>query len=84
MRKYLRSDATPLSHEDIQDIIKARNSIKRASEVMARKYKISSRRVYRIWRGEDRPPDVSLTSQNNDWDGEIESIYILYAELPSE
>ncbi|CAG8774901.1 16716_t:CDS:1, partial [Funneliformis caledonium] len=51
------SDATPLSHEDIQDIIKARNSMKRASEVMARKYKISSRKVYRIWREEDCLPD---------------------------
>ncbi|CAB5190932.1 unnamed protein product [Rhizophagus irregularis] len=43
MLRYLRSDATPLSAEDIQDIIKAKNSMKRASEAMANKYKISSR-----------------------------------------
>ena len=51
MVRYLRSDATCLSDKDIQDIINARNSMKRASEVMANKYKISSRRVYQIWRG---------------------------------
>uniref|UniRef100_U9SP75 Uncharacterized protein n=1 Tax=Rhizophagus irregularis (strain DAOM 181602 / DAOM 197198 / MUCL 43194) TaxID=747089 RepID=U9SP75_RHIID len=44
MLRYLRSDATPLSAEDIQDIIKAKNSMKRASEAMANKYKISTRR----------------------------------------
>ena len=58
--------------------------MKRASEVMARKYKISSRRVYQIWRGQEYPPGVSLANQNNDWGKEIESIYNLYAELPSE
>ncbi|CAG8726862.1 6158_t:CDS:2, partial [Funneliformis caledonium] len=52
---YLRSDVTPLSAEDIQDINKAINLIKRASEVMANKYKISTRRVYQIWR-EAHPP----------------------------
>ncbi|RGB32331.1 hypothetical protein C1646_762975 [Rhizophagus diaphanus] len=51
MLQYLRSDATSLSAENIQDIIKAKNSMKRASEAMANKYKISSRRVYQIWRG---------------------------------
>src|SRR5437773_12133541 len=55
MLRYLHSDATPLSAEDIQDIIKAKNSTKRASEVMANKYKISTRRVYQIWR-EAHPP----------------------------
>src|SRR6266480_4293986 len=40
-----------LIRKDIQDIISAKNSMKRASEVMANKYKISSRRVYQIWRG---------------------------------
>ncbi|CAB5102893.1 unnamed protein product [Rhizophagus irregularis] len=44
MIRYLRSDATRLSSEDIQDIIKAKNSMKRASEAMANKYKISIRR----------------------------------------
>ncbi len=42
MNRYLRSDATRLSEKDIQDIISAKNSMKRASEVMANKYKISS------------------------------------------
>ncbi|CAB5296553.1 unnamed protein product [Rhizophagus irregularis] len=54
---YLRSDATHLSAEDIQDIIKAKNSMKRASEAMANKYKISTRRVYQIWRGTHPPID---------------------------
>jgi len=53
----LRSDATCLSDKDIQDIINARNSMKQASEVIANKYKISSRRVYQIWRGAHPPID---------------------------
>ncbi|CAB4375515.1 unnamed protein product [Rhizophagus irregularis] len=57
MLRYLRSDATPLSAEDIQDIIKAKNSTKQASEVMANKYKISTRRVYQIWRRAHPPID---------------------------
>jgi hypothetical protein len=57
MNRYLRSDATRLSEKDIQDIIDAKNSMKRASEVMASKYKISSRRVYQIWRGVHPPID---------------------------
>ena len=57
MNRYLRSDVTRLSEKDIQDIISAKNSMKRASEVMANKYKISSRRVYQIWRGVHLPID---------------------------
>jgi DNA invertase Pin-like site-specific DNA recombinase len=83
MRRYLRSDATPLSSEDVQDIIKAKNSMKRASEVIAKKYKISSRWVYRIWREQEHSPDP-LLKQNINWDEEIENIYYLYAELPSK
>ncbi|CAG8496462.1 3954_t:CDS:2 [Dentiscutata heterogama] len=49
--RYLRSDATPLSDDNIQDIINTRNSIKYALEAIASKYKISTRRVYQIWRG---------------------------------
>ena len=49
-----------MSNEDIQDIINAKNTIKRASEVMAAKYKISSRRVYQIWR---HPPIDSTTEK---------------------
>ncbi|CAG8807370.1 4051_t:CDS:1, partial [Gigaspora margarita] len=41
MLQYLRSDATSLSTENIQDITKAKNSMKRAPEAMANKYKIS-------------------------------------------
>src|SRR5581483_1091544 len=55
MVRYLRSDATSLSDEDIQDIINAKDLMNRASEVMAKKYKISPRRVYQIWRGEHPP-----------------------------
>ncbi len=57
MNRYLCSDATRLSEKDIQDIIGAKNSMKRASEVMANKYKISSRQVYQIWRGVHLPID---------------------------
>ena len=60
MVRFLRSDATHLSDKDIQDIIDARNTIKRASEAMATKYKISTRRVYQIWRGIDPPIDTSV------------------------
>ena len=58
MLQYLRSDVTLLSAKDIQDIIKAKNSTKRASEVMANKYKISTQKVYhQIWRGAHSPID---------------------------
>lgn len=58
MVRFLRTDATHLSDEDIQDIINAKNTMKRASETMASKYKISPRRVYQIWRGEHPPTDT--------------------------
>ena len=60
MVRFLRSDASHLSDKDIQDIIDARNTIKRASEAMATKYKISPRRVYQIWRGIVPPIDTSI------------------------
>ena len=64
--RYLRSDATPLSDDNIQDIINARNSMKRASEAMAIKYKISTRRVYQIWRETHPPIDPrEVMSQSN-------------------
>src|SRR6185369_16969676 len=64
--RYLRSDATPLSDDNIQDIINARNSMKRASEAMAIKYKISTRRVYQIWRENHPPIDPrEVMSQSN-------------------
>ncbi|CAG8826045.1 14464_t:CDS:1, partial [Dentiscutata erythropus] len=44
MPRYLHSDATPLSTKNIQDIIKAKNLMKRAPEAMTNKYKISIRR----------------------------------------
>ena len=48
--RFLRSDATPLTPKDVQDIIDARGSMKHAAQVIAAKYHISSRRVYQIWR----------------------------------
>ncbi|RIA96404.1 hypothetical protein C1645_815432 [Glomus cerebriforme] len=39
------------------DIIKAKNSMKRVLEVMANKYKISTWRVYQIWRDAHPPID---------------------------
>src|SRR5947209_7278957 len=55
MVRYLRSDATSLSDEDIWDIINAKDLMNRASEVMAKKYKISPQQVYQIWRKEHPP-----------------------------
>ncbi|CAG8813707.1 10710_t:CDS:2, partial [Gigaspora rosea] len=52
--------ATPLSPKDIQDIIKAKNSMKRASEAMVNKYKISTQHVYQIWRGVHPPTDPKV------------------------
>jgi len=66
MLRYLRSDATPLSTENIQDIIKAKNSMKRAPEAMANKYKISTRRVYQIWRGVHPPIDSKNSEKKLD------------------
>ena len=63
MARYLRSDATSLSNEDIQDIINAKDLMNRASEIMAKKYKISPRRVYQIWRGE-HPPIAPILVNN--------------------
>lgn len=63
MARYLRSDATSLSDNDIQDIINAKNLMNRAAEVMAKKYKISPRRVYQIWRGE-HPPIAPILVNN--------------------
>ncbi|CAG8674209.1 323_t:CDS:1, partial [Paraglomus brasilianum] len=52
--------------DNIQDIINARNSMKRASEAMAIKYKISTRRVYQIWRETHPPIDPrEVMSQSN-------------------
>src|SRR6202012_4599338 len=63
MVRYLRSDATSLSDEDIRDIINAKDLMNRASEIMAKKYKISPRRVYQIWRGE-HPPIAPILVNN--------------------
>ncbi|CAB4395260.1 unnamed protein product [Rhizophagus irregularis] len=66
MIQYLRLDATHLSAEDIQDIIKAKNSMKQASEAIANKYKILTRWVYQIWRGTHPPldsKDIKLISE---------------------
>ncbi|MGF7230909.1 hypothetical protein [Arachidicoccus sp.] len=63
MVRYLRADATSLSDEDIRDIINAKDLMNRASEIMARKYKISPWRVYQIWRGE-HPPIAPILINN--------------------
>ena len=60
MNRYLRSDATDLPEKDIQDIIGTKNSIKRASEVMTNKYKISSQQVYQIYTGQNSPNRLKL------------------------
>ncbi|RHZ78157.1 hypothetical protein Glove_167g28 [Diversispora epigaea] len=82
-KRFLRSDATPLSDDNIRDIVNAKNSMKRASEVMAKKYKISSRRVYQIWRNQEYPTDHIYQIQNKqniNWDKEIDDIYNLYTK----
>lgn len=78
MVRYLRSDATPLSDKDIQDIINAKNTMKRASEAMAIKYKISSRRVYQIWRGIHPPinsPNRTLQEKCKISSQELDELY---------
>ncbi|CAG8766396.1 31265_t:CDS:1 [Gigaspora margarita] len=55
--RYLRSDATPLLDNNIQDIINARNLMKHASEAMTIKYKILTTHVYQIWRDNYPPID---------------------------
>ena len=57
MRRYLRSDATLLLPEAYSDIINAKGK-KNILPVLAKKYKISSRRVYQIWREQEYPPLV--------------------------
>ena len=83
MVRFLRSDATHLSDKDIQDIINARNTMKRASEAMATKYKISTRRVYQIWRGIDPPIDTSIPviSERPVYSNKAEMIQISSQEL---
>jgi len=66
MLRYLHSNATPLSTENIQDIIKAKNSIKWIPEAMANKYKISIRQVYQIWRGVYPPIDLHFFLINSE------------------
>lgn len=68
MVRFLRADATHLSDKDIQEIVNAKNSMKYASEVMAKKYKISTRRVYQIWRGAHPPIDPSEISDRSQKD----------------
>ncbi|CAG8710954.1 14698_t:CDS:2, partial [Funneliformis caledonium] len=63
MRRYLRSDATLLSPETYSDIINAKGK-KNISPVLAKKYKISSRKVYQIWRGQEYPPRQIAHSTN--------------------
>lgn len=81
MVRFLRTDATRLSNEDIQDIINAKNTMKRASEAMATKYKISPRRVYQIWRGVHPPIDTRSLPSFSSREQPTEMIQISSQEL---
>jgi hypothetical protein len=60
--RFLCSDATSLSIDAFQDIINSRYTMKHAAQIMAKKYKISMRHVYQIWRN-NQPPTETLTVQ---------------------
>ncbi|CAG8855986.1 25986_t:CDS:1, partial [Gigaspora margarita] len=51
-----------------------KNSMKRAPEAMANKYKISIRRVYQIWRGVHPPIDLKKNIAPQIKDQEAEPI----------
>jgi len=64
MPRYLRSDATLLSSEAIREIIDARGT-KNALSILAKKYKISNNRIYKIWRGQEHPMDPTVNINQN-------------------
>src|SRR3954447_21550558 len=49
-KEYYRAGATYLSPEVLEEIRNSRGKVKNAVTVMAKKYHISTRRVYEIWR----------------------------------
>jgi hypothetical protein len=51
-RKYRRSDAAKLSLSDIQDIMQYRDLKSKPLKDLAKKYKTSYTRLYKIWREE--------------------------------
>ena len=86
MNRYLCSDATCLSEKDIQDIIVAKNSMKRALEVIANKYKISSQWVYQIWKGVYSPidPKEMVSCPLTDPPSDFKKIVSTNANLPMQ
>ena len=49
-KEYYHTGATYLSPEVLEEIRNSRGKVKNAVTVMAKKYHISTRRVYEIWR----------------------------------
>jgi hypothetical protein len=49
-KQFRRSDASKLSEEHVKHIISLRNTIPNAARVAAKLYKISTSRVYQIWK----------------------------------
>ncbi|CAI2197632.1 444_t:CDS:1, partial [Funneliformis geosporum] len=77
--------ATYLSPELLKEIINSCDKVKNAVTVIAKKHHIATKQVYEIWHRHttDQPNRIQQLPENFDWDKEIESIYDLYAKLPS-
>ncbi len=89
-KRFLRSDATPLIIEAIEEIRNASRNILNASRIMCKKYQIGMKR-YKDIVNNQMPPEPtekwkfimssSYSSQKINWNKKIEGIYDLYAEL---
>ncbi len=89
-KRFLRSDATPLIIEAIEEIKNTLRNISNASRIMCKKYQIGMKR-YKDIVNNQMPPEpiekwkfiasISYSSQKINWNKEIEGIYDLYTEL---
>ena len=89
-KRFLRSDATPLTVEAIEEIRNASRNISNASRIMCKKHRIGMKRYKDIINNQMPPKSTekwkfiansSYSSQKINWDKEIEGIYDLYAKL---
>ena len=89
-KRFLRSDATPLTIEAIEEIRNASRNISNASRIMCKKYQISMKRYKNIVNNQMPSESTekqkfiassSYLSQKINWNKEIEGIYDLYAKL---
>ncbi len=86
-KRFLRSDATPLIIEAIEEIKNTLRNISNASRIMCKKYQIGMKR-YKDIVNNQMPPEpiekwkfIASSSQKINWNKEIEEIYDLYAKL---